>query len=76
MRGEHGEGNDLAHAMLGSSPHARGAQLGCNVLDFQDGIIPACAGSTLQIGEFPTNWLNNMQENLWSQPDQTKKEDP
>ena len=47
MRGEHLEKRPRLLRYMGSSPHARGAQL-CDALDVvEDGIIPACAGSTV-----------------------------
>ena len=46
MRGEHGLFLFVATAAAGSSPHARGARLDV-LLELRDeGIIPACAGST------------------------------
>ena len=47
MRGEHGDGEQRAHGYDGSSPHARGAQVLDEVCVRVQGIIPACAGSTI-----------------------------
>ena len=46
MRGEHCRLLRLAAHRRGSSPHARGALLEMTPRSFEDGIIPACAGST------------------------------
>ena len=46
MRGEHVPVVVAAHAYHGSSPHARGAPPVYDGLVHEDGIIPACAGST------------------------------
>ena len=48
MRGEHSGTNAKTSARMGSSPHARGAHRVERVLVERDGIIPACAGSTLR----------------------------
>ena len=48
MRGEHFVPVTVGMAILGSSPHARGARQS-GACDFRlEGIIPACAGSTRQ----------------------------
>ena len=46
MRGEHDEYLSHIFRVMGSSPHARGAQGDAVVVNHNDGIIPACAGST------------------------------
>ena len=46
MCGEHITPNPFANAVLGSSPHVRGAQNLLPIMQDLDGIIPACAGST------------------------------
>ena len=46
MCGEHITPNPFANAVLGSSPHVRGALIQGIVLHCPLGIIPACAGST------------------------------
>ena len=46
MRGEHSPFFTAPGSKRGSSPHARGAQLPGENEYLQDGIIPACAGST------------------------------
>ena len=46
MRGEHGARSRVQHRHVGSSPHARGAQDGAQLVPGGNGIIPACAGST------------------------------
>ena len=46
MRGEHIDTGTEAYYFPGSSPHARGAQGDTVVVNHDDGIIPACAGST------------------------------
>ena len=46
MRGEHGQMVAAGISSAGSSPHARGAPGGFQLLDILRGIIPACAGST------------------------------
>ena len=47
MRGEHCSTRTMLEPCAGSSPHARGAPPGREVLGENAGIIPACAGSTL-----------------------------
>ena len=47
MRGEHRLGIPLRTRLIGSSPHARGAQHLLRLRGHIRGIIPACAGSTL-----------------------------
>ena len=47
MRGEHFASRSPACHAVGSSPHARGALVVRNLELALDGIIPACAGSTL-----------------------------
>ena len=47
MRGEHGGWEAVDTVEMGSSPHARGAQLIELVEEQVVGIIPACAGSTM-----------------------------
>ena len=57
MRGEHF--NELYHhrAVLGSSPHARGARPVRPAARWQAGIIPACAGSTAgSRSRIPSRW--------------------
>ena len=46
MCGEHITPNPFANAVLGSSPHVRGARLTLSTQPPATGIIPACAGST------------------------------
>ena len=46
MRGEHWKPASAMRNRLGSSPHARGAQLRRRAHRGREGIIPACAGST------------------------------
>ena len=46
MRGEHQAGVNESASQLGSSPRARGAPGRARPLGAQEGIIPACAGST------------------------------
>ena len=46
MRGEHFAPHSIALGSSGSSPHARGARAGRARQAKQEGIIPACAGST------------------------------
>ena len=46
MCGEHITPNPFANAVLGSSPHVRGARVGFLPDQLEVGIIPACAGST------------------------------
>ena len=46
MRGEHGDVPLGETSANGSSPHARGAPVASIVCPLDDGIIPACAGST------------------------------
>ena len=46
MRGEHLYASASWSVVVGSSPHARGAQLSDLAVVFVAGIIPACAGST------------------------------
>ena len=46
MRGEHDQDTRQAATEAGSSPHARGARQLAHLVEFADGIIPACAGST------------------------------
>ena len=48
MRGEHPPPSESTSAMWGSSPHARGARVEVLRLRDHHGIIPACAGSTLE----------------------------
>ena len=48
MRGEHYKRLDAQGHRMGSSPHARGARRRCQDTKRGDGIIPACAGSTLE----------------------------
>ena len=48
MRGEHSLVSNVCAADQGSSPHARGAHLSSTENERLDGIIPACAGSTLE----------------------------
>ena len=49
MRGEHLMSLRSVWAMHGSSPHARGAPGSVTPCKFDNGIIPACAGSTLAV---------------------------
>ena len=51
MRGEHGAPSLEVRVGAGSSPHARGAPGQLGVLERFDGVIPACAGSTLAVRE-------------------------
>ena len=53
MRGEHSETSLLRSMAAGSSPHARGAPSGVLQLGMLEGIIPACAGSTLKLSYAP-----------------------
>ena len=46
MRGEHRPNDFAVVKKWGSSPHARGARLAVAHQVPEDGIIPACAGST------------------------------
>ena len=46
MRGEHTKSGLSGMVLPGSSPHARGAQINATRRGGQNGIIPACAGST------------------------------
>ena len=46
MRGEHAAGAPPGPECWGSSPHARGAQSASHGVAHEQGIIPACAGST------------------------------
>ena len=46
MRGEHAALNVMRSQKKGSSPHARGALVRAVTLGAEQGIIPACAGST------------------------------
>ena len=48
MRGEHAPDNASATCSRGSSPHARGALVEELIVVGRHGIIPACAGSTLE----------------------------
>ena len=48
MCGEHGAIAQQAQGQQGSSPHVRGAHLAAHNFAKTDGIIPACAGSTLR----------------------------
>ena len=47
MRGEHSLAEKSSFAYEGSSPHARGAHVVIDRCWISEGIIPACAGSTL-----------------------------
>ena len=47
IRGEHVRGVCSALSHCGSSPHTRGAQMRVKAEDYESGIIPAYAGSTL-----------------------------
>ena len=47
MRGEHDTKKTPFETEEGSSPHARGAQRQARLDDLRQGIIPACAGSTV-----------------------------
>ena len=49
MRGEHAWFNAPAFRAVGSSPHARGPLDGVSQEVAHDGLIPACAGSTLRL---------------------------
>ena len=51
MRGEHCFQVPLRRALLGSSPHARGAHNNSIIVEQILGIIPACAGSTVVLYE-------------------------
>jgi len=48
MRGEHSQPEIPALCLLGSSPHARGTQELAQSAPTPTGIIPACAGNTVQ----------------------------
>ena len=48
MRGEHGHGRRVSVRYWGSSPHARGARVVALLSLVEGGIIPACAGSTVE----------------------------
>ena len=48
MRGEHAGNKKNRDTVRGSSPHARGARACCCRFWRDNGIIPACAGSTIQ----------------------------
>ena len=48
MRGEHVYFLGVIRGSLGSSPHARGTPARSTLLQTGDGIIPACAGNTIQ----------------------------
>ena len=50
MCGEHAPGMASVSWFQGSSPHVRGAHDLCRRPDSGEGIIPACAGSTLRVG--------------------------
>ncbi len=50
MRGEHGATRQNLWSNPGSSPHARGALLAARRAARAVGIIPACAGSTMEFG--------------------------
>ena len=57
MRGEHSASHPPAPLMPGSSPHARGAQALQDSARLHHGIIPACAGSTLErMRKRPPEW--------------------
>ncbi len=47
MRGEHHPGKEAHYNNLGSSPHARGALERLHSEHLLEGLIPACAGSTV-----------------------------
>ena len=49
MCGEHQNASRLSHGPLGSSPHVRGALRPSATIGLGCGIIPACAGSTLDL---------------------------
>ena len=51
MRGEHGSYFILFYSVMGSSPHARGAPASIAARANVQGIIPACAGSTVTLRE-------------------------
>ena len=46
MRGEHRQYGTQHIVRTGSSPHARGAPVGGDLVGVHEGLIPACAGST------------------------------
>ena len=48
MCGEHRRGMKVSQSLAGSSPHVRGARGANRRPPCRDGIIPACAGSTLK----------------------------
>ena len=48
MCGEHRRSNMRKRMLRGSSPHVRGAPIGCGERGWRRGIIPACAGSTMR----------------------------
>ena len=49
MCGEHTAGVETLRDEPGSSPHVRGAQCPLPLLTVVEGIIPACAGSTVNL---------------------------
>ena len=53
MRGEHANRINTVIPETGSSPHARGAQPPEAVDEQQEGVIPACAGSTPHLRVLP-----------------------
>ena len=50
MRGEHVKSRRVIHVRTGSSPHARGTPRTVRQNRLSAGIIPACAGNTINIG--------------------------
>ncbi len=60
MRGEHGwvDYDETHHT--GSSPHARGTQVLLDLMEFDTGIIPACAGNTMSVTTIPSK--------IWDHP--------
>ena len=49
IRGEHDPSTGMSLQQMGSSPHTRGARLGCQCCQSGVGIIPAYAGSTVSV---------------------------
>ena len=49
--GEHKYRDPQQELRLGSSPRVRGTPISCSFVLFLSGIIPACAGNTIQQGE-------------------------
>ena len=57
MCGEHPQPRTFRYDLTGSSPHVRGALIAVCRVAVRDGIIPACAGSTLTVSvSSPVAW--------------------